>query len=35
MSLQNLSRFYWFVIDNTQVRGAAVFVSLSVNAAAA
>jgi len=30
MSLQSLSRFYWFVIDTKQVRNAAVFVSLSV-----
>jgi len=29
MSLQNLSRFYWFVIDTKQVRDVAVFVSLS------
>jgi len=34
MSLQNLSRFYWFVIDTKQVRDVAVFVSLSSHTAA-
>ena len=34
MSLQNLSRFYWFVIDTKQVRDVAVSVSLSADTAA-